>query len=220
VSTSTGYVPRAGGRRRGTGLSPRSVPPSAASRRALSRAISAWSPACSTAVFSRSPHNSWAFASSASSMIRVVRICINMVDPCRLVNGRPVPPSGSREPLHFPAVIDAERFRRMRLPSPARTTPKHRANGAGLGGSRDGLTAFLAGAREHCNGDSAHLEPATGASNEIRSTRCQALHQCCCSLAQGRLLGEFPRAKAATVERAHRAPSGHKVLVITITMVH
>jgi hypothetical protein len=78
-------VPRAGGRRRGTGLRPRSVPPSAASRRALSRAISAWSPACSTAVFSRSPLNSWAFASSASSMIRVVRICINMVFSCRWV---------------------------------------------------------------------------------------------------------------------------------------
>src|SRR5579862_8498932 len=52
-------------RRREMGFSSRSVPPSAANLRAFSRAMSACRPACNTAVFSRSPLSSCAFASNS-----------------------------------------------------------------------------------------------------------------------------------------------------------
>jgi hypothetical protein len=63
---------------RGTARSARSVPPRAARRRALSRAMSASKPACTTAVFSRIPVSFWARSSSLSSIIKVVLICTNM----------------------------------------------------------------------------------------------------------------------------------------------
>jgi hypothetical protein len=65
-------------RRRGIGRSFCSVPPSAASRRALSSAMSASSPLLTNAVFSRSPVSSAARLSNSSSMISVVLICMNM----------------------------------------------------------------------------------------------------------------------------------------------
>ena len=55
-----------------------SEPPNAANRMALSRAMSASKPARTTAVFSRSPLNCVARPSNASSMFKVVRICISM----------------------------------------------------------------------------------------------------------------------------------------------
>jgi len=55
-----------------------SVPPSAARRRALSRAMSAASPAWTVAVFSLRPVRPWAFSRRASSRISVVLICISM----------------------------------------------------------------------------------------------------------------------------------------------
>ena len=66
-------------RRRGTGRTAFSEPPSAASRRALSRATRASSPALTTAVFSRRPLSCVALPSSASSMFSVVRMCIMML---------------------------------------------------------------------------------------------------------------------------------------------
>jgi hypothetical protein len=70
---------RAGaGRRRRGGRSVFSEPPSAASRRALSRAISASSPAWTIAVFSLRPVRFRAFSRRVSFRIRVVLICISM----------------------------------------------------------------------------------------------------------------------------------------------
>jgi hypothetical protein len=68
----------AGRRRRGS-RRPFSVPPSAASRRALSRAMSASRPAWTIAVFSVRPVRLLAFARRESSRISVVLICISMV---------------------------------------------------------------------------------------------------------------------------------------------
>jgi hypothetical protein len=65
-------------RLRGTAFRLFSVPPNAARRRALSRAMSASRPACKMAVFLLNPLNLRACSSSASSMINVVLICINM----------------------------------------------------------------------------------------------------------------------------------------------
>src|SRR5258708_2211605 len=65
-------------RRRRGALSDGSLPPSAASRLALSRAMSALSPSCTSDVFSRTPVRSRAFVISSSSRINVVRICIKM----------------------------------------------------------------------------------------------------------------------------------------------
>ena len=70
-----GYL--AGRRLRGAAAR-RSEPPSAASRLALSRATSARSPSCTTAVFSRMPLSAWARAISSASRTRVVRIHISM----------------------------------------------------------------------------------------------------------------------------------------------
>ena len=53
-------------------------PPSAASRRALSRAIKASRPLCTTAVFSERPLRRVASAINRSSMLSVVLICISM----------------------------------------------------------------------------------------------------------------------------------------------
>jgi hypothetical protein len=58
----------------GTGLSRGWVPPSFASRRALSRSISAFNPLWSTAERSRTPVSLIAFASSSSSSVTVVRM--------------------------------------------------------------------------------------------------------------------------------------------------
>jgi len=69
---------RAGARRRRIGRRSRSLPPSAASLRALSRAINASSPAWTTAVFSGMPVSLRASASSRSSIFSVVFICTNM----------------------------------------------------------------------------------------------------------------------------------------------
>ena len=69
-------------RRRRTGLSFFSVPPSAASRRALSRAISASRPRRTRAVFSVTPVNCDARLRSSSSMLSVVLICISMYILC------------------------------------------------------------------------------------------------------------------------------------------
>jgi len=65
-------------RRRRIGPNLRSVPPSAASRRALSRAISASSPAWRRAVFSRIPLRRAARVRSSSFRLSVVLICISM----------------------------------------------------------------------------------------------------------------------------------------------
>src|SRR5229473_6214578 len=59
-----------------------SVPPNAARRRALSRAMSATRPACKTSVFLVKPLNLRACSSSVSSIINVVLICINMPEWC------------------------------------------------------------------------------------------------------------------------------------------
>jgi hypothetical protein len=69
---------RARRRRRGTGRTALSEPPNAARRLALSRATSASRPALTTAVFSRRPLSCVARPSRASSIFRVVRICISM----------------------------------------------------------------------------------------------------------------------------------------------
>jgi hypothetical protein len=58
------------------------VPPSAARRRACSQAMRALRPACTTEVFSCRPLSSRALASSSSSMIMVVRMCMNMAYTC------------------------------------------------------------------------------------------------------------------------------------------
>ncbi len=77
-------VPGRGRRRRGA-RARGSVPPSAASRRALSRTISDSSPARTTAAFSVSPVARLARSIKASSRISVVRILINMADRCASV---------------------------------------------------------------------------------------------------------------------------------------
>jgi hypothetical protein len=69
---------RARVRRRGMRRALLSDPPNAASRLALSRATSASRPALTTAVFSRRPLSWAARSSNASSMFKVVRICISM----------------------------------------------------------------------------------------------------------------------------------------------
>lgn len=69
---------RRGGRRRGIRCIAGSVPPRAAKRRALSRAISASSPARTTAVFSSMPLSRVASFNNASSIFSVVLICIYM----------------------------------------------------------------------------------------------------------------------------------------------
>jgi hypothetical protein len=73
-------------RRRGTARRRGSDPPSAANLRALSRAISARSPSCTSAVFSCTPVTPRAFATRSSSRISVVRICISVADQCIFVN--------------------------------------------------------------------------------------------------------------------------------------
>jgi hypothetical protein len=65
-----------------------SVPPRAARRLAASRAIRASSPACTRAIFSLIPVSSLARSSSLSSMIKVVRICIDYVY-LSIVSARP-----------------------------------------------------------------------------------------------------------------------------------
>lgn len=65
-------------RLRRTRARPFSEPPSRASRRALSRAISASRPKRTKAVFSAIPVNREAFCRSAESMFNVVFICISM----------------------------------------------------------------------------------------------------------------------------------------------
>jgi hypothetical protein len=65
-------------RRRGIARRSRSVPPSCASRLPLSMAISALRPARTSAVFSVIRVSLPASANRASSMLRVVFICINM----------------------------------------------------------------------------------------------------------------------------------------------
>lgn len=67
-----------GGRRLRAKRRPFSEPPSAASRRALSRATRASRPAWTIAVFSFRPVSLRAFSSSSSFRISVVLICINM----------------------------------------------------------------------------------------------------------------------------------------------
>jgi hypothetical protein len=64
----------ADGRRRGTSLSRGSLPPSRASRRALSRSINAINASRMSAVLSRKPVRDSAFARSPSSKANVVRI--------------------------------------------------------------------------------------------------------------------------------------------------
>ena len=71
-------VDRRRARRRGTRRRPLSEPPRAASLRALSRAIRASRPAWTIAVFSLSPVKTRALATSSSSRINVVLICISM----------------------------------------------------------------------------------------------------------------------------------------------
>ena len=68
----------AAGRRRRIGRRAGSLPPSAASRLALSVAMSVRKAACTTAVFSSRPLSLRACSMSWSSMISVVLICINM----------------------------------------------------------------------------------------------------------------------------------------------
>jgi hypothetical protein len=66
-------------RRWGARRKPFSEPPRAASRRALSRAISASRPALTIAVFSLKPVRLRALSSRSSSRISVVLICISML---------------------------------------------------------------------------------------------------------------------------------------------
>lgn len=73
-----GPKPQAGGRRRRIGRRRFSLPPSSASRLALSRAISASSPNRTSEVFSRTPVRWAARLRSVSSMFNVVRICTKM----------------------------------------------------------------------------------------------------------------------------------------------
>jgi len=91
------------GRRRGIARTPRSVPPKAANRRALSRATNASSPARTTAVFSRRPLSAVARSSKASSILRVVRICISMPVRCISFKALPVP---HRVPSRFGGPSD------------------------------------------------------------------------------------------------------------------
>ena len=70
------------GRRRRGAAARRSEPPSAASRLALSRATSARSPSCTTAVFSRIPLSACARAINSASRTRVVRIHMSMHHRC------------------------------------------------------------------------------------------------------------------------------------------
>src|ERR1051325_4895230 len=70
------------GRRRAMTRRRGSEPPSAASLRALSRAISARSPSCTSALFSCMPVTPRALATKSSSKIRVVRICMSMATGC------------------------------------------------------------------------------------------------------------------------------------------
>ncbi len=69
---------RIDGRRRGTARAVLSEPPNEARRFALSRATRASRPARTTAVFSRRPLSCVARLNNASSMLRVVLICISM----------------------------------------------------------------------------------------------------------------------------------------------
>jgi hypothetical protein len=80
--------PRGAERRRRTGAAPESEPPSAASRRALARAISASRPAWIRAVFSSMRVSRRASASRRSSMFNVVFICINVAVLAILCNWR------------------------------------------------------------------------------------------------------------------------------------
>jgi len=64
--------------RRGMGVIRFSVPPSAASRAALSRATSASSPILTKAVFSFTPVSLQAFANKASSILSVVLMHTSM----------------------------------------------------------------------------------------------------------------------------------------------
>jgi len=66
------------GRRRATDSSPGWVPPSAARRRAFSRAINASRPACTTAVFPLRPLSRCASRTNSSSRFNVVLIHMNM----------------------------------------------------------------------------------------------------------------------------------------------
>jgi len=59
------------------------VPPSAARRSALARAIKASMPACKRAVFSLIPVNRRARSRRSSSRFNVVRICLRMHEGCR-----------------------------------------------------------------------------------------------------------------------------------------
>src|SRR5213594_1186861 len=59
-----------------------SVPPKAANRRALSRAMSASRPSFTSEVFSCIPESRAAFLKSRSSMFSVVRIWLNMHHSC------------------------------------------------------------------------------------------------------------------------------------------
>src|ERR1051326_7246330 len=74
---------RTGDRRRGPAEAPESEDPSAASRREAARVIRASSPARTREVFSRMPVTRVASASSSSSMLSVVLICIYMPHFCR-----------------------------------------------------------------------------------------------------------------------------------------
>ena len=69
-------------RRLGTVRRRRSVPPSAASRRALSREINASRPSRTSLVFCVTPVSSAARRRTTSSIFRVVRICISMHHSC------------------------------------------------------------------------------------------------------------------------------------------
>lgn len=82
------HRPSVGGRRRGAGRRSFSLPPRAARRRALSRAMSASSPRRTRAVFSLTPVSRAARRIRLSSTLRVVLICINMHGSCAFVNRR------------------------------------------------------------------------------------------------------------------------------------
>ena len=69
------------GRRREMGRKSFSLPPRAASRRALSRAINACSPCRTREVFSSTPVSRAACRINSSSMWMVVLICMSMHDP-------------------------------------------------------------------------------------------------------------------------------------------
>jgi hypothetical protein len=86
-------------RRRRMGRKPDSVPASAASRLAASRAIRASTPACTKAVFSRIPVICRARSSNSALMMSVVLICVSMATcayqvnygyrfPCGLISDR------------------------------------------------------------------------------------------------------------------------------------